>query len=164
VDAAFAERIGGYHLTALGLMTAAPAPTPDGRACSLPRSSSSSARGWPDPAGSCRTAECTSCSRNRSSSARTTWPPCPKTGSSPTRTECPCQPAGPGTGGHGLSEHFPGQPGHPAISDRGGTGQRPRHTTTLLRPSRASRPANHARGRYALHRGGEPPPSRPRRS
>ncbi len=49
--------------------------------------------------------------------------------------------------GHELSEHFTGQPGHPATSDRGGTGQRPRHTTTLLHPSRASGPANHARGR-----------------
>jgi hypothetical protein len=37
--------------------------------------------------------------------------------------------------GDQLSQNLPGQPGHPAIGDSGGTGQRPRHATTLLRPS-----------------------------
>ncbi len=37
--------------------------------------------------------------------------------------------------GDQLSEHFSGQPGHMAIGDSGGTGQAPRHTTTLLRLS-----------------------------
>ncbi len=46
-----------------------------------------------------------------------------------------------------LSHHLPGQPSHPAIGDSGGSGQSPRHTPTLPRPSRARRPANHARGR-----------------
>jgi hypothetical protein len=32
-----------------------------------------------------------------------------------------------------LSEHFPGQPDHPAMGDSGGTGQASRHTTILLR-------------------------------
>ena len=45
--------------------------------------------------------------------------------------------------GDQLSQHFPGQPGHPAIGDSGGTGQRPGHTTTLLRLTQTSRPANH---------------------
>jgi len=45
-----------------------------------------------------------------------------------------------------LSQDLPGRPGHPAISDSRGSGQAPRHTTTLPRASRASRPANHARG------------------
>ncbi|MEX5721065.1 hypothetical protein [Geodermatophilus maliterrae] len=46
-----------------------------------------------------------------------------------------------------LGEHFLGQSGHAAIGDSSGTGQRPGHITSLLRPSRATRPANHARGR-----------------
>ena len=41
-----------------------------------------------------------------------------------------------------LSEDLREQSGHPAFSDSGGTGQAPRHPTTLLRPSRASRPAH----------------------
>jgi hypothetical protein len=36
-----------------------------------------------------------------------------------------------------LGEDFPGQPGHPAIGDRGGSRQAPRHTPTLPRSSRA---------------------------
>jgi hypothetical protein len=36
-----------------------------------------------------------------------------------------------------LGEDLPGQPGHPAIGDRGGTGQAPRHTPTLPPSSRA---------------------------
>jgi hypothetical protein len=42
--------------------------------------------------------------------------------------------------GDQLSQNLRGQPGHSAIGDRSGTSQRPGHTTTLLRPSRASRP------------------------
>jgi hypothetical protein len=36
--------------------------------------------------------------------------------------------------GDQLSQHFPGQSGHPTIGDGGGSGQGPRHTTTLPRP------------------------------
>ncbi len=50
--------------------------------------------------------------------------------------------------GDQLSEDLRGQSGHPAIGDRGGTGQRLGHTTTLPRPPQASRPAYRARGRY----------------
>jgi hypothetical protein len=42
--------------------------------------------------------------------------------------------------GDQLGQDLSRQSGHPAIGDNGGTGQRPGHTTTLLRPSRASRP------------------------
>jgi hypothetical protein len=42
--------------------------------------------------------------------------------------------------GDQLSQDLRGQPRHTAIDNSGGTGQAPRHTTTLLRPSRASRP------------------------
>ena len=49
--------------------------------------------------------------------------------------------------GDQLRQHFPGQSGHSAIGDSGGSRQRPGHTTTLPPPSRTSRPANHARGR-----------------
>ena len=49
--------------------------------------------------------------------------------------------------GDQLGQDLPGQSGHPAIGDNGGTGEAPGHTTTLPCPSRASRPANHARGR-----------------
>jgi hypothetical protein len=52
-----------------------------------------------------------------------------------------------------LSEDLRGQLRHSAISDSGGTGQRPGHRTTLPRPARSSRPANHAQGRKAAERG-----------
>jgi hypothetical protein len=57
--------------------------------------------------------------------------------------------------GDQLGQHFPGQSGHPAIGDSGGTGQAPRHTTPrpVLHTSTHSRPADHARGRMkTLHR------------
>ena len=44
----------------------------------------------------------------------------------------PRLPARPQLGDH-LSQDLRGQAGHPAIGDRGGTGQRPWHTTTLPR-------------------------------
>jgi hypothetical protein len=49
--------------------------------------------------------------------------------------------------GDQLGQDLPGQSGHPAIGDSSSMGQAPRHPTTLLRPLRASRPADHARGR-----------------
>jgi hypothetical protein len=39
------------------------------------------------------------------------------------------------------------------IGDSGGSGQAPRYTLILSRPSPASRPANHARGRKPRSRG-----------
>ena len=48
--------------------------------------------------------------------------------------------------GDQFGQDLSGQSGHPAIGNSGSTSQSPRPTTTLLRPSRASRPANHARG------------------
>jgi hypothetical protein len=45
-----------------------------------------------------------------------------------------CMPARPELGDQ-FGQHFSGQSGHSAIGDRGGTGQRDRHTTPLPRPS-----------------------------
>jgi hypothetical protein len=51
--------------------------------------------------------------------------------------------------GDQLGQDLPGQSGHPAIGDSGGTGKSARHITTLLvlHAARSSRRANHARGR-----------------
>jgi hypothetical protein len=66
--------------------------------------------------------------------------------------------------GDQLGQDLPGQSDHPAIGSSIGTRQRPRHTTTLPCPSRASRPANRARGhhrsrlfRSSMARGSVPP-------
>ncbi len=49
-------------------------------------------------------------------------------------------PASAGQLGGQLSRDLPGQFGHPAIGDRGGLRQAPRHTLTLPRSSRADPP------------------------
>ena len=90
LDAEAAARIAGYHLTALALIAADPDAEHRRAEPALRRGArSSSSRGWPDRAGSCRTAGSTSCSSSGWRRTRTPSRPCTATGSGPTGSSTP---------------------------------------------------------------------------